>query len=138
MLRRTAGGSGNDLPGGETAYQAEKKKDQFAKFREENLATSEKELLPNREKAEIPDKKLLDYMLNPTTQKGEAKPLYSGMYWGILKKMHRILRQLSEKVWNSWKATERKPQKHGRPYEVKMLLVWPYRTTGNRQNRLDH
>lgn len=115
----------NDLPGGETAYQAEKKKDQFAKFREENLATSEKELLPNREKAEIPDKKLLDYMLNPDHPKGGSKAVVFRNVLGYTKENAQDLASAFRKGLNSWKATERKPQKHGRPYEVKMLLSGP-------------
>lgn len=125
VLRRDRWRERNDLPGGETAYQAEKKKDQFAKFREENLATSEKELLPNREKAEIPDKKLLDYMLNPDHPKGGSKAVVFRNVLGYTKENAQDLASAFRKGLNSWKATERKPQKHGRPYEVKMLLSGP-------------
>lgn len=125
VLRRDRWRERNDLPGGETSYQAEQKKDRFAKFREENLATSEKELLPNRDKAEISDKKLLDYLLNPDHPKGGSKAVAFRDVLGYTKENARDLASAFREGLDSWKATERKPQKHGQPYEVKMLLTGP-------------
>lgn len=82
-------------------------------------------MLPNREKAEISDEKLLDYLLNPDHPKGGSKAFAFRNVLGYTKENAQDLASAFREGLNSWKATERKPQKHGRPYEVKMLLSGP-------------
>lgn len=125
VLRRNPWRERNDLPGGEAAHQAEQQKARFARFREENLATTEEELLPNRDKAEISDNKLLNYLLNPDHPRGGSKAVAFRNVLGYTKENAPDLASAFREGLNIWKATERKAQKHGQPYEVKMLLSGP-------------
>lgn len=125
VLRRDPWRERNDLPGGESAFQAVRHKDRLAKFREENLASSEKELLPHRDRAEIPEKKLMEYMLNPDHPKGGSKAVAFRDVLGYTKENAQELASSLLAGLNSWRATEREPQKYGQPYEVKMILTGP-------------
>lgn len=125
VLRRDPWRERDDLPGGEAEFRAARQNDRFAKFRQENLAKSASELLPNMDKAVIADDKLLDYLLNTDHAKGGGKAVVFRDVLGYTKENAQDLASALRAGLRIWKATARAPQKYGQPYEVKMILTGP-------------
>lgn len=95
------------------------------RFREENLAQSEDELLPGHAEAAVPPAKLTDYLLNPDHPKGGSKAVAFRDVLGYTRENAQELSAALQAGLGQWKATARAATKYGRPYEVRMLMTGP-------------
>lgn len=97
----------------------------FASFKRENAATTDAQRLPGREKAVIPDAKLIGYALNMEHPKGHDKAVAFRDALGYTVDNADELKAALLGGLQRWKATARTPTKYGQPFEVKMLLTGP-------------
>lgn len=94
-------------------------------FDKEHAATSEKELLPNAEKAILTEEKFTGYFLDPNHKVGGNKALVFEKVLGYNKENWSELRSQIQQGLLKYRSTEGLTDQYGKRFEVRMIIKGP-------------